>query len=60
MLYPITDEMKYDKSIKHINCCQRDKFPFLTDHEFDALRLSEMEFTEGMRTEIQQFWQLKK
>ena len=60
MLYPITDEMKYDKSIKHINCCQRNQFPFLTDHEFDALRLSEMEFTEGMRTEIQQFWQLKK
>ena len=60
MLYPITDEMKYDKSIKHINCCQRNQFPFLTDHEFDALRLSEMEFTEGMRTEIQQFRQLKK
>ena len=60
MLYPITDEMKYDKTIKHTNTCKREQFNFLTDEEFEKLRLSEMEFTEGMRTEIQQFWQLKK
>ena len=60
MLYPITDEMKYDKTIKHTNTCKREQFNFLTDEEFEKLRLSEMEFTEGMRTETQQFWQLKK
>lgn len=60
MLYPITDKIKYDKSVKHINCCQRNQFSFLADYEFDALRLSEMEFTEDVRAEMQRFWQLKK
>ena len=60
MLYPITDEMTYDKTVKHTNTCKREQFDFLTDEEFEKLRLSEMEFTEGMRTKIQQFWQLKK
>ncbi len=60
MLYPITSEMKFDKSISHTNCCQKYQFPFLSDDEFNALRIAEMEFTEDMRTELYKFWQLKK
>ena len=60
MLYPITDEMKYDKTVKHTNCCQRSQFDFLTDEEFEKLRLSEMEYSDSMREEVRIFWKNKK
>lgn len=60
MLYPITDEMKYDKTIKHINTCKREQFGFLTDEEFEKLRLSEMEYSDEMRDEVRRFFTLKR
>ena len=60
MLYPITDEMKYDKTVKHINTCKREQFGFLTDDEFEKLRLSEMEYSDEMRDEVKHFFTLKK
>lgn len=60
MLYPITDEMKYDKTVKHTNTCKRDQFGFLTDDEFEKLRLSEMEYSDEMRDEVRRFFALKK
>ena len=59
MLYPITDEMKYDKTVKHINTCKREQFNFLTDDEFEKLRLSEMEYSDEMRDEVKHFFTLK-
>ena len=59
MLYPITDEMKYDKTIKHTNICKREQFDFLTDDEFEKLRLSEMEYSDEMRDEVKHFFTLK-
>jgi hypothetical protein len=59
MLYPITDEMKYDKTVKHINTCKREQFGFLTDDEFEKLRLSEMEYSDEMRDEVKHFFILK-
>ncbi len=59
MLYPITDEMKYDKTVKHANACKREQFDFLTDEEFEKLRLSEMEYSDEMREEVKQFFSLK-
>ena len=59
MLYPITDEMKYDKTVKHINTCKREQFGFLTDDEFEKLRLSEMEYSDEMRDEVKHFFTLK-
>ena len=59
MLYPITDEMKYDKTVKHINTCKREQFDFLTDDEFEKLRLSEMEYSDEMRDEVKHFFTLK-
>ena len=59
MLYPITDEMKYDKTIKHTNTCKREQFDFLTDDEFEKLRLSEMEYSDEMRDEVKHFFTLK-
>lgn len=59
MLYPITDEMKYDKTVKHINTCKREQFNFLTDEEFEKLRLSEMEYSDEMRDEVKRFFALK-
>ena len=60
MLYPITDEMKYNKTVKHINTCKREQFDFLTDEEFEKLRLSEMEYSDEMRDEVKRFFALKK
>ena len=60
MLYPITDEMKYDKTVKHTNTCKREQFDFLTDEEFEKLRLSEMEYSDEMRDEVKRFFALKK
>ena len=60
MLYPITDEMKYDKTVKHTNTCKREQFNFLTDDEFEKLRLSEMEYSDEMCDEIKHFFTLKK
>ena len=60
MLYPITDEMKYDKTVKHTNTCKREQFDFLTDEEFEKLRLSEMEYSDEMRDEVRRFFALKK
>lgn len=60
MLYPITDEMKYDKTIKHINTCKREQFGFLTDEEFEKLRLSEMEYSDEMCDEVRRFFTLKR
>lgn len=60
MLYPITDEMKYDKTVKHTNTCKREQFNFLTDDEFEKLRLSEMEYSDEMRDEVRRFFALKK
>lgn len=60
MLYPITDEMKYDKTVKHTNTCKREQFDFLTDEEFEKLRLSEMEYSDSMREEVRIFWKNKK
>lgn len=59
MLYPITDEMTYDKTVKHINTCRREQFDFLTDEEFEKLRLSEMEYSDEMRDEVKRFFALK-
>ena len=59
MLYPITDEMKYDKTVKHTNNCKREQFDFLTDEEFEKLRLSEMEYSDEMRDEVKHFFALK-
>ena len=59
MLYPITDEMKYNKTVKHINTCKREQFGFLTDDEFEKLRLSEMEYSDEMRDEVKHFFTLK-
>lgn len=59
MLYPITDEMKYDKTVKHTNTCNREQFDFLTDEEFEKLRLSEMEYSDEMRDEVKHFFTLK-
>ena len=60
MLYPITDEMKYDKTVKHTNTCKRKQFDFLTDDEFEKLRLSEMEYSDEMRDRIKRFFALKR
>lgn len=60
MLYPITDEMKYDKTVKHTNTCKREQFDFLTDEEFEKLRLSEMEYSDEMRDEVRRFFTLKR
>ena len=60
MLYPITDEMKYDKTVKHTNTCKREQFNFLTDDEFEKLRLSEMEYSDEMRDEVRRFFELKR
>ena len=60
MLYPITDEMTYDKTVKHTNTCKREQFVFLTDDEFEKLRLSEMEYSDEMRDEVKHFFALKK
>lgn len=60
MLYPITDEMKYDKTVKHTNTCKREQFNFLTDDEFEKLRLSEMEYSDEMRDYAKRFFTLKK
>lgn len=60
MLYPITDEMKYDKTVKHTNTCKREQFDFLTDDEFEKLRLSEMEYSDEMRDEVKRFFALKR
>ena len=60
MLYPITDEMKYDKTVKHTNTCKREQFNFLTDDEFKKLRLSEMEYSDEMRDYAKRFFTLKK
>lgn len=59
MLYPITDEMKYDKMVKHTNTCKREQFDFLTGEEFEKLRLSEMEYSDEMRDEVKHFFTLK-
>ena len=59
MLYPITDEMKYDKTVKHTNTCKREQFGFLTDDEFEKLRLSEMEYSDEMCDEVKHFFTLK-
>ena len=59
MLYPITDEMTYDKTVKHTNTCKREQFDFLTDDEFEKLRLSEMEYSDEMRDEVKHFFTLK-
>ena len=59
MLYPITDGMKYDKTVKHTNTCKREQFNFLTDDEFEKLRLSEMEYSDEMRDEVKHFFTLK-
>lgn len=59
MLYPITDEMKYDKTVKHTNTCKREQFNFLTDEEFEKLRLSEMEYSDEMCDEVKRFFALK-
>ena len=59
MLYPITDDMKYDKTVKHTNTCKREQFDFLTDDEFEKLRLSEMEYSDEMRDEVKHFFTLK-
>lgn len=60
MLYPITDEMKYDKTVKHTNTCKREQFNFLTDDEFEKLRLSEMEYSDEMRDYAKRFFTLKR
>ena len=60
MLYPITDEMKYDKTVKHTNTCKRAQFNFLTDDEFEKLRLSEMEYSDEMRDYAKRFFTLKR
>ena len=60
MLYPITDEMKYDKTVKHTNTCKREQFNFLTDDEFKKLRLSEMEYSDETRDYAKRFFTLKK
>jgi hypothetical protein len=60
MLYPITDEMKYDKTVKHINTCKREQFDFLTDDEFEKIRLSEMEYSDEMRDSVKRFFTLKR
>lgn len=60
MLYPITDEMRYDKTVKHTNTCKREQFGFLTDDEFEKLRLSEMEYSDEMCDKIRSFFALKK
>ena len=60
MLYPITDEMKYDKTVKHTNTCKREQFDFLTDDEFEKLRLSEMEYSDEMRDYAKRFFTLKR
>lgn len=60
MLYPITEQMTYDKSVKHINICKREQFDFLMNEEFEKLRLSEMEYSDEMREEIRNFFALKK
>lgn len=60
MLYPITDEMKYDKTVKHTNTCKREQFDFLTDEEFEKLRLSEMEYSDEMCDEVKRFFALKR
>jgi hypothetical protein len=60
MLYPITDEMKYDKTVKHTNTCKREQFNFLTDDEFKKLRLSEMEYSDEMRDYAKRFFTLKR
>ena len=59
MLYPITDEMTYDKTVKHTNTCKREQFDFLTDDEFEKLRLSEMEYSDEMCDEVKHFFTLK-
>lgn len=59
MLYPITDEMKYDKTVKHTNTCKREQFNFLMDDEFEKLRLSEMEYSDEMRDYAKRFFALK-
>lgn len=60
MLYPITEQMTYDKTIKHTNTCKREQFNFLTDDEFEKLRLSEMEYSDEMRDEVKRFFALKR
>lgn len=60
MLYPITERMTYNKTVKHINTCKREQFGFLTDDEFEKLRLSEMEYSDEMRDEVRRFFTLKK
>ena len=60
MLYPITDKMKYDKTVKHTNTCKREQFDFLTDDEFEKLRLLEMEYSDEMRDEVKRFFALKR
>lgn len=60
MLYPITNEMKYDKTVKHMNTCKREQFGFLTDEEFEKLRLSEMEYSDEMCDEVKRFFTLKR
>lgn len=60
MLYPITERMTYDKTVKHTNTCKRDQFAFLTDKEFKALRLSEMEYSDEMREEVRTFFAMKR
>ena len=59
MLYPITDEMKYDKTVKHTNTCKREQFNFLTDDEFEKLRFSEMEYSDEMRDRVKHVFTLK-
>ncbi len=59
MLYPITEQMTYDKSVKHTNTCKREQFDFLTDEEFEKLRLSEMEYSDEMCDEVRRFFALK-
>ena len=59
MLYPITDEMKYDKTVKHTNTCKREQFDFLTDDEFEKLRLSEMEYSDETRDKVRSLFTLK-
>ncbi len=60
MLYPITEQMTYDKTTKHTNTCKREQFDFLTDEEFEKLRLSEMEYSDEMCDEVRRFFTLKK
>ena len=52
--------MKYDKAVKHTNTCKREQFNFLTDDEFEKLRLSEMEYSDEMCDEVKRFFTLKR